>query len=124
MMYAYSGQSALDVRVARIFNTFGPRMHQNDGRVVSNFIIEALQGKDLTIYGSGKQTRSFLFIEDALDGVEALIRSNYRQAINIGSEEMISIEEFTNTKLSQCSYTMGLDWHSSYRRLRSRTNFC
>jgi UDP-glucuronate decarboxylase len=59
MMYAYHNQSSVDVRVARIFNTFGPRMHPNDGRVVSNFIIQALQGKDITIYGEGHQTRSF-----------------------------------------------------------------
>jgi UDP-glucuronate decarboxylase len=59
MMYAYQMQEKVEVRVARIFNTFGPRMHPNDGRVVSNFIIQALQGKPLTIYGEGSQTRSF-----------------------------------------------------------------
>lgn len=58
-MYAYQMQEKVEVRVARIFNTFGPRMHPNDGRVVSNFIIQALQGKPLTIYGEGSQTRSF-----------------------------------------------------------------
>ena len=57
MMYAYKTQENVEVRVARIFNTFGPRMHPNDGRVVSNFIIQALQGKDITIYGDGHQTR-------------------------------------------------------------------
>ena len=64
MMYAYKSQGNVDVRVARIFNTFGPRMHPNDGRVVSNFIIQALQGKDITIYGDGHQTRSFQYVED------------------------------------------------------------
>jgi UDP-glucuronate decarboxylase len=57
MMYAYKSQEHVEVRVARIFNTFGPRMHPNDGRVVSNFIIQALQGKPITIYGDGHQTR-------------------------------------------------------------------
>lgn len=57
MMYAYKSQEKVEVRVARIFNTFGPRMHPNDGRVVSNFIIQSLQGKPITIYGDGKQTR-------------------------------------------------------------------
>lgn len=64
MMYAYESQAGVEVRVARIFNTFGPRMHPNDGRVVSNFIIQALQNKDITIYGTGKQTRSFQFVDD------------------------------------------------------------
>ena len=59
MMYAYKEQNNVEVRIARIFNTFGPRMHPNDGRVVSNFIIQALQNKDITIYGDGNQTRSF-----------------------------------------------------------------
>ena len=68
MMYAYQQQSGVDVRVARIFNTFGRRMHPNDGRVVSNFIIQALQGKDTTIYGSGEQTRSFHFVDDLVNG--------------------------------------------------------
>jgi UDP-glucuronate decarboxylase len=63
-MYAYESQADVEVRVARIFNTFGPRMHPNDGRVVSNFIIQALQNKDITIYGTGKQTRSFQFVDD------------------------------------------------------------
>jgi nucleoside-diphosphate-sugar epimerase len=69
MMYAYESQGKVSVRVARIFNTFGPRMHPNDGRVVSNFIIQALQGKDITIYGEGSQTRSFQFVDDLVDGL-------------------------------------------------------
>lgn len=69
MMYAYEKQSHLEVRVARIFNTFGPRMHPNDGRVVSNFIIQALQSKDITIYGSGDQTRSFQYVDDLVSGM-------------------------------------------------------
>ena len=68
MMYAYEKQSNLEVRVARIFNTFGPRMHPNDGRVVSNFIIQALQSKDITIYGTGDQTRSFQYVDDLVSG--------------------------------------------------------
>ena len=69
MMYAYQKQSGVEVRVARIFNTFGPRMHPNDGRVVSNFIIQALQGQDLTIYGTGSQTRSFQYVDDLVSGL-------------------------------------------------------
>jgi UDP-glucuronate decarboxylase len=73
MMYAYEKQSNLEVRVARIFNTFGPRMHPNDGRVVSNFIIQALQSKDITIYGSGSQTRSFQFVDDLVSGKNIVV---------------------------------------------------
>jgi len=68
MMYSYRNQNKVDVRVARIFNTFGPRMHPNDGRVVSNFIIQSLQNKDITIYGEGQQTRSFQYVHDLVEG--------------------------------------------------------
>lgn len=94
MMYAYSIQSSLEVRVARIFNTFGPRMHQNDGRVVSNFIIEALQGKDLTIYGSGKQTRSFQYVDDLVNGLIMLMNGNYSNPVNIGNPDEYSVHDF------------------------------
>lgn len=83
-MYAYQKQSGVEVRVARIFNTFGPRMHPNDGRVVSNFIIQALQGKDLTIYGTGSQTRSFQYVDDLVSGLVLLMNGGYDQPVNIG----------------------------------------
>jgi len=94
MMYAYHTQSGTEVRVARIFNTFGPRMHPNDGRVVSNFIIQALQGKDLTIYGDGMQTRSFQYIDDLVDGLVMLMNSNYHMPINLGNPAEYTVEEF------------------------------
>ena len=68
LFFDYHRQHALDIRVARIFNTYGPRMHPNDGRVVSNFIVQALQGKDITIYGEGLQTRSFCYVDDLVEG--------------------------------------------------------
>ena len=77
MMYAYEKQSNVEVRVARIFNTFGPRMHPNDGRVVSNFIIQALQSKAITIYGSGSQTRSFQFVDDLVNGMKRAVFGVY-----------------------------------------------
>ena len=77
MMYSYKNQNDVDVRVARIFNTFGPRMHPNDGRVVSNFIIQSLQDKPLTIYGDGSQTRSFQYVSDLVDGLHALMNGGY-----------------------------------------------
>jgi UDP-glucuronate decarboxylase len=68
LFFDYHRQHNLDIRVARIFNTYGPRMHPNDGRVVSNFIIQALRGEDITIYGDGSQTRSFCYVDDLIDG--------------------------------------------------------
>lgn len=78
-------QDGVEVRVARIFNTFGPRMHMNDGRVVSNFILQALQNDSITIYGNGNQTRSFQYVSDLVDGLVSLMSSNYSQPINIGN---------------------------------------
>jgi len=94
MMYAYKEQNNVEVRIARIFNTFGPRMHPNDGRVVSNFIIQALQNKDITIYGDGSQTRSFQYVNDLIDGLVKLMNSNYDGPVNIGNPEEYSIKEF------------------------------
>lgn len=85
LSYAYMHQEGVDVRVARIFNTFGPRMHMNDGRVVSNFILQALQNDSITIYGNGNQTRSFQYVSDLVDGLVSLMASNYTQPINIGN---------------------------------------
>ena len=94
LMYAYKEQNGVEVRVARIFNTFGPRMHPNDGRVVSNFIIQALQGKKITIYGTGEQTRSFQFVSDLVAGLQALMDGDYSQPVNIGNPQEFSIKEF------------------------------
>lgn len=94
MMYAYEKQADVEVRVARIFNTFGPRMHPNDGRVVSNFIIQALQGKDITIYGTGAQTRSFQFVDDLVEGLIRLMNGNYSQPVNIGNPEEYTVKDF------------------------------
>lgn len=96
MMYSYKNQNNVDVRVARIFNTFGPRMHPNDGRVVSNFIIQALQGKDLTIYGGGEQTRSFQYVNDLVDGLHALMNGSYDQPVNLGNPDEYKVKDFAN----------------------------
>lgn len=94
LSYAYMRQEGVSVRVARIFNTFGPRMHMNDGRVVSNFILQALQNDSITIYGNGKQTRSFQYVSDLVDGLVALMASNYTLPVNIGNPVEHTIEEF------------------------------
>ena len=85
-------QEGVSIRIARIFNTFGPRMHMNDGRVVSNFILQALQNDSITIYGNGKQTRSFQYVSDLVDGLVALMASNYTLPVNIGNPEEHTIE--------------------------------
>eukprot|EP01084_Bolivina_argentea_P226962 383321_1 len=94
MMYAYKTQSKVDIRVARIFNTFGPRMHPNDGRVVSNFIIQGLQGEPITIYGDGKQTRSFQYIDDLVDGLIRLMYNDYSEPVNLGNPMEFTILQF------------------------------
>lgn len=94
MMYSYKNQNNVEIRVARIFNTFGPRMHPNDGRVVSNFIIQALQNKDLTIYGKGEQTRSFQYVTDLVDGLHALMNGSYDMPVNIGNPDEFTIKDF------------------------------
>jgi len=94
LMYAFETQSKVEVRVARIFNTFGPRMHPNDGRVVSNFIIQSLQDEDLTIYGSGKQTRSFQYVSDLVNGLVKLMEGDYTQPVNLGNPDEYSIGDF------------------------------
>jgi len=94
MMYSYQKQNNVDIRVARIFNTFGPRMHPNDGRVVSNFIIEALQNKDMTVYGDGKQTRSFQYVSDLVNGLHSLMNGNYSDPVNLGNPAEFTISDF------------------------------
>jgi len=94
MMYSYKNQNNVEVRVARIFNTFGPRMHPNDGRVVSNFIIQALQNKPLTIYGDGLNTRSFQYVTDLVDGLHALMNGGYDGPVNLGNPEEFTVGDF------------------------------
>lgn len=94
MCYSYQREENVAVRVARIFNTFGPRMHPNDGRVVSNFIIQALQGKPLTVYGDGQQTRSFQYVGDLVTGLIKLMNSDYDKPVNLGNPEEFSILDF------------------------------
>jgi len=94
MCYAYQKQENVKIAIARIFNTFGPRMHMNDGRVVSNFILQALQNKPITIYGNGAQTRSFQYVSDLVDGLVALMNNNYTRPANLGNPEEHTIKEF------------------------------
>ena len=87
LFFDYQRQHDLDVKVVRIFNTYGPRMHPNDGRVVSNFIVQALRGEDITIYGDGQQTRSFCYVDDLVEGVIRMMDSErgFHGPVNLGN---------------------------------------
>lgn len=95
LFFDYHRQYNLDIKVVRIFNTYGPRMHPNDGRVVSNFIVQALQGKDISIYGNGQQSRSFCFVDDLIDGFLRMMKSHdgITGPINIGNPSEFNMLE-------------------------------
>ena len=97
LMFDYHRQHGVDIRVVRIFNTYGPRMNPEDGRVVSNFIVQALRGEDITIYGDGKQTRSFCYVDDLLEGFVRLMN----QEDTIGSMNIGNPGEFTMLELAE-----------------------
>jgi len=99
LMMEYHNQYNVDTRIARIFNTYGPKMDKNDGRVVSNLINQALTNSDLTIYGNGEQTRSFCYIDDQLDGLIKLMNSDYVYPVNIGNPYEINMMQLANTIL-------------------------
>lgn len=101
LFFDYHRQNAVDIRVMRIFNTYGPRMHPNDGRVVSNFVVQALQGKDITIYGDGTQTRSFCYVDDLLEGMVRLMEHpNFIGPVNIGNPTEFTIRELAEQVIS------------------------
>jgi UDP-glucuronate decarboxylase len=102
LFFAYRHQGNLGIKVARIFNTYGPRMHPNDGRVVSNFIVQALLGRDITIYGDGSQTRSFCYVDDLVDGLIRLMGTSHDVTgpVNIGNPDEFSILELASTVIS------------------------
>jgi UDP-glucuronate decarboxylase len=98
LFFDYQRQHGLEVKVVRIFNTYGPRMHPNDGRVVSNFIVQALRGEDVTIYGDGSQTRSFCYVDDLIDGMMRMMESEkgFHGPVNLGNPG-----EFTMLELAE-----------------------
>jgi len=99
LAYAYHRQHGLNIRVARIFNTYGPNMQVDDGRVVSNFIVQALEGKELTIFGDGKQTRSFCYVDDLIEGLTRLMRADYNQPVNLGNPGEFEVIELAQMVL-------------------------
>jgi len=97
LMMDYHRQDKVDIRIARIFNTYGPRMAENDGRVVSNFIVQAIRGQELTVYGSGEQTRSFCYVDELVDGLIRLMAASERhEPVNLGNPVEFTIRQLAD----------------------------
>ena len=110
LFFDYYRQHQLAIKVVRIFNTYGPRMHANDGRVVSNFIVQALRGEDITIYGDGQQTRSFCYVDDLIDGMYRMMQSgvDVTGPVNIGNPVEVTMLELAERILRQTGSTSKL----------------
>ena len=111
MTMAYQRYHGLDTRIVRIFNTFGPRMRPDDGRVVSNFIVQALKREPLTIYGDGSQTRSFCFVDDEVRGLIALLDSDENNPVNIGNPNEFTILELAEIVLEVTGSSSAIERH-------------
>lgn len=99
MTMAYHREVGIDTRIVRIFNTYGPRMRQDDGRAIPNFIMQALYGDDLTVYGDGSQTRSICYVDDLVEGIYRLMQTDYAEPVNIGNPSELTIGELAETIL-------------------------
>jgi UDP-glucuronate decarboxylase len=110
LFFDYYRQHKLDIRVARIFNTYGPRMHPNDGRVVSNFIVQALKGQDITLYGDGEQTRSFCYVDDLIDAFVAYMdkEGDLPGPINLGNPTEFTMKQLATEVLDLTGSTSKL----------------
>ena len=112
LFFDYYRENKVDIRVARIFNTYGPRMLPDDGRVVSNFIVQALKGKDITIYGNGEQTRSFCYVDDLVEGLMRLMNQNDQTGpINIGNPGEFTILELAKQVLEKTESESQITFH-------------
>jgi len=111
MAMAYHRVHGLEVRIVRIFNTYGPRMRPRDGRVVPAFVQQAIQGEPLTVFGDGTQTRSFCFVSDLIDGIVRLLASDVDQPVNIGNPTEMTIREFAETVIRVTESTSELSFH-------------
>jgi dTDP-glucose 4,6-dehydratase len=115
MTMAYHHAHEVDTRIVRIFNTYGPRMRLDDGRVVPNFVRQALRGEPLTIYGDGAQTRSFCYVDDLIDGIYRLLLSDEHMPVNIGNPIETSILEFAEVINRLTGNTAGMDYQPDKR---------
>jgi len=112
LFFDYHRQHGLRIKVARLFNTYGPRMHPHDGRVVSNFVVAALEGRPLTVYGDGSQTRSFQYIDDLIEGLVALMASpdDVTGPLNLGNPGEFTIAELADLVIAQTGTTAGVEY--------------
>lgn len=108
MTMAYSRAQDVDTRIVRIFNTYGPRMRPHDGRVVSNFIMQALAGESLTLYGDGSQTRSFCYVEDEVEGIYRLFQSDERMPVNIGNPNEFTVKQLAELVIEMTGSTSSI----------------
>jgi UDP-glucuronate decarboxylase len=113
LFFDYHRQFGLDIKVVRIFNTYGPRMHPNDGRVVSNFIVQALRGEDITLYGNGQQTRSFCYVDDLIDGLIRMMETpkGTTGPINLGNPHEFTMIELAETIIRLTGSKSRLTFH-------------
>jgi dTDP-glucose 4,6-dehydratase len=111
MTMAYHTYHGLETRIVRIFNTYGPRMRLNDGRVLPAFIGQALRGEDLTIFGDGSQTRSFCYVDDLVEGIYRLLMSDYVQPVNVGNPQEITIADFAEEIIKLTGTTQKVVYH-------------
>ena len=109
LVFDYSEQLGLDAKIVRIFNTYGPRMRPADGRVVSNFIVQALQGDPITVYGQGEQTRSFCHVDDTVEGIVRLFHSDFVGPVNIGNPNEFTIRKLAEIVLEETDSASTLD---------------
>ncbi|HYV82448.1 MAG TPA: UDP-glucuronic acid decarboxylase family protein [Pyrinomonadaceae bacterium] len=111
LMTDYHRQNKVDIRIARIFNTYGPRMLEDDGRVVSNFIVQALRGQPLTLYGEGQQTRSFCYVEDLIEGLIRLMTvDDLHQPVNLGNPGEFTIMQLAEEVIKACESKSGFTY--------------
>ncbi len=111
LFFDYQRKYNLDIKVVRIFNTYGPNMHPQDGRVVSNFIVQALKGEDITIYGDGSQTRSFCYVQDLVDVIISMMNSSEPGPVNIGNPGEFTIKELAEIVLEMTKSSSQLTFH-------------
>src|SRR6185295_11956807 len=112
LMMDYHRQNRVDTRIARIFNTYGPRMLENDGRVVSNFIVQALRGDKITVYGTGEQTRSFCYVDDLIEGLILLMNvEKVHDPVNLGNAGEFTIKELADEVARACNVPIHLEYH-------------
>ena len=111
LMMDYHRQNQVDIRIARIFNTYGPRMAENDGRVVSNFIVQSLRGEPVTLYGQGDQTRSFCYVDDLIEGLIRLMNTDsVHEPVNLGNPDTFTIKELAEQVAAMCQSKAGVKY--------------